>query len=213
MENLDLEDFLNEQLLGTKPKSKLKKKEIKWEESNPNKIFEESEDDENNEGDTEDSRSGDEEGNEPKETKEKDDDSPKITPEKVKHETLGKKVMEISLSLSGQDYGTADIGDEEYASITDLSALLSFFNIDTNKIQDPKTSTESLTLDVKETISQSQNSTTLTMRTNKNDGTISINVLVNEMGQTHNSMPAAINYFNSAYQINILNVINREIRA
>lgn len=214
MNNLDLEDFLNEELLGIKPKPKKKEKKIEWEESNPNEIFEEEDKKEEEPDEEEDSRSGESE-KEPKEgdRKEKEkDDGPKITPEKVKHETQGKKVMEVSLSLSGQDYGTADIGDEEYASITGISSLLGFFDVDTNKIQDPNASTESLTLEVKETISQSQNSATLTMRTNKNDGTISINVLVNDMGQSQDNMAAAINYFNNAYQINILNVINKEVR-
>lgn len=218
-ENLDLEDFLNEELLGIKPKNEKKaKKKIEWKESNPNDIFEEDEKKSDEADDDENSRAAaSAEDDSPKEDsiedkKKKEKDSPKITPEKVDHKTQGKKVMEVSLSLSGQDYGTVDIGDEEYASVTGISSLLGFFNIDTNKIQDPKTSTESLTLEVKETISQSQNFATLTMRTNENDGTISINVLVNDMGQPQENMPAAIKYFNNAYQINILNVINKEVR-
>ena len=222
-ENLDLEDFLNEELLGIKPKKVKKKKEkLEWKEADTSEIFEQEDEKKKNSDkdveytDDENTRTGEEDNSNPKigskDDKEKESDVPKIEPDKVNHTTQGKKVMEVTLELSGQDYGTADIGDEEYASITGLSSLLSFFDVDTKKLQDPNTTTESLNLTARETISQAENTITLTMRTNQNDGTISINVLVNELGQPQDNMEQAITYFNNVYQTNILNVINKEVR-
>lgn len=223
-EKLDLEDFLNEELLGIKPKKVKKKKEkLEWKEADTKDLLEQDDEKKKNKDDveyvdSENTRTGDEDDSNPKlgnkhdNEKDKKSDTPNLSPEKVNHITQGKKVMEVTLELSGQDYGTADIGDEEYASITGLSSLLSFFDVNTEKLQDPKTATESLNLTARETVSQAENTITLTMRTNQNDGTISINVLVNELGQPQDNMQQAITYFNNVYQNNILNVINKEVR-
>ncbi len=215
----NLEDFLNEELLDIKPKKNKSKKKIEWKETDTEELLEQDEKKEKeNEGDkeedSEDTRSGEEDDNEPKvgsRDDEKKKDAPKIKPKKPKHEPQGKKVMEISLSLSGEDYGNVEIGDEEYAAITGLSSLLSFYDIDARKVADASTATESLTLTVKEIVSQVQNNVSLMMRTNIDD-TLSINILVNEMGQPFSDMTQAIDYFNNQYQTHILNTINREIR-
>lgn len=224
MEAENLEDFLNEELLGVKPPKKKKEKKVEWRESDPKDILGEAddsnpkvdekgknkEDDSNNETDDEDARASDDDGK--TEPKPDEDDSFKIEPEKPNHTPKGKKVMEISLSLSDSDFGEVEIGDEEYASVTNLSSLLSFYSIDTKKLTDPNTTTETLNLSVKEVISQIGNSISIMMQLNT-DETISINVLVNEMGQTFQNVEGAISYFNNQYQNNILNVVNKEVRA
>lgn len=220
MKSENLEDFLNEELLGIKPTSKKNtKKKIEWEESNPKDILGEDEEkkpkksddkeDDKNSSDDEDARSSDDDSNEPKPDDE--EENFKIEPTKPNHEPKGKKVMEFSLSLSDSDFGEVEIGSEEYASITNLSSILSFYEIDTKKLTDPNTTTETLKLAVKEVISQIGNSISLMMQLNT-DETISINVLVNEMGQTFQDIGAAISYFDNQYQNNILNVVNKEVR-
>jgi len=231
MKSENLEDFLNEELLGVKPSKK--KKKIEWEESDPKEILGEAGEDSNTPdtnlnkkkknkksseseeetdvGDDEDTRTSDDTSNEPKPDSDEDEEF-RIKPEKPNHQPQGKKVMEVSLSLSDTDFGEVEIGDEEYASVTNLSSLLSFYEIDTQKLKDPKTMTETLKLSVKEVISQIGNSISIMMQLNTDD-TISINVLVNELGQTFQDIAAAINYFDSQYQNNILNIINKEVRA
>lgn len=226
MEAENLEDFLNEELLGVKPPKKKKEKKVEWKESDPKDILGEAddsnpktdkgdknkEDDSNNEIDDEDARASDNDGKTEPKPDDDEDDSFKIEPEKPNHTPKGKKVMEVSLSLSDSDFGEVEIGDEEYASVTNLSSLLSFYSIDTKKLIDPSTTTETLNLSVKEVISQIGNSISMMMQLNT-DKTISINVLVNEMGQTFQNIEGAISYFNNQYQNNILNVVNKEVRA
>jgi len=128
-----------------------------------------------------------------------------------KRKPKGEKVMEVSLSLSGEDQGTIEIGSEEYATITDMSALMDLFDIDAGKLSNPETTVKSFVLSIQEFASQTnENSLSIMMQSNR-DETFSINVLVNEIGQTFNDIERAINYFNTQYQQNILDIINKEI--
>lgn len=129
-----------------------------------------------------------------------------------KRKSKGEKVMEVSLSISGVDQGTIELGSEEYATITDMSALMDLFDIDAGNITDPKKTVKSFVLSIQEFASQTnENTLSIMMQSNKDD-TFSINVLVNEIGQTFNDIARAVSYFNTQYQITILDVINKETR-
>lgn len=121
-------------------------------------------------------------------------------------------VIKVTLEISGTDQGEQEIKESEYTTFTNMSSILSLYDINTKNVMDPNKTTESLTLNVEEQISRSsKNTITFAMRLNV-DETISINVLVNEMGQTFNNMQQAIQYFDQQFQNNILNILNKELR-
>lgn len=205
-----MEDLINESLYGLKPKPKKNKTQIKESQVNLKNILGEAEE---------------EKEEKPKEKKQKDkgekastldasDATAKGSKEKVdKKEAKGDLVMTVSLSISDIDQGKIEVGSEEYGSITNISSLLSLYDINTKNLIDPEKTTETLSLTVQEELSKSEkNNVSMMMRSNI-DGTISINVLVNELGQPFDNINNAINYFNTQYQNNILNIINKEIRA
>lgn len=130
-----------------------------------------------------------------------------------KRKPKGEKVLEVSLSISGVDQGTIEIGSEEYATITDMSALMDLFDIDAGNISDPKKTVKSFVLSIQEFASQTNENTLSIMMQSNKDETFSINVLVNEIGQTFSDIQRAVNYFNTQYQQTILDVINKETRA
>jgi len=191
-----MEDLINESLYGLKPKRV--KKQIKENEIDIKKILKEKEETLSDKASKLDSA----------------DASAESSKESAsKKEAKGDLVMTVALTISDSDQGKIEIGSEEYASITNISSLLSLYDINTKNLIDPEKTTETLNLTVQEELSKSsKNNISLMMRSNV-DGTISINVLVNELGQTFDNINNAINYFNTQYQNNILNIINKEIRA
>lgn len=214
MSSPNLEDFLNEELLGQKPKkqTKKKKKQLEWNESDPKEILEQ-ESDKQDKSDSDDQESDEELSDKEAEVQYKDDeekDGVKIEPDKPSHTPDGERVMEISLALSGQDYGSIEIGSNEYSFVTDLNKILSYFNISGKKLQNPETTVESLSLTVKELKSQTKNTVQLNMGMDVDDN-VGINVKVNEMSQIHKDIASAVNYFNIQYQNYIIKTIDSEL--
>lgn len=202
-----MEDLINESLYGLKPKHK-KKTQIKESEVNVKNILGEAEEEKPKE-----EKKQKEKGEEAS-TLDASDATAQGSKEKTKKkEAKGDLVMTVTLSISDIDQGKIEIGSEEYGSITNISSLLSLYDINTKNLIDPEKTTETLNLTVQEELSKSEkNNVSMMMRSNI-DGTISINVLVNELGQPFDNINNAINYFNTQYQNNILNIINKEIRA
>lgn len=197
----DLEDFLNEELLNVK-KKKEKNKKIEWKESDTKEIFEQEENKDDQEDDTD----------KDAEIKYKDekDEGPEIKPKKAKHTPKGDKVMEVSLELSGQDYGTIELGSEEYSFNMEISNLLSHFNVSAEKIKNPETTTETLSLTVVETLTAERNEVQLNMGMDVDDN-VGINVKVNNQRQTFKSIPSAIENFNMQYKRFIIDTIDGEL--
>lgn len=204
-----MEDLINESLYGLKPKPK-KKLQVKESQVNVKKILGEEEEKEEKPKKEKDQKKSGEEAS----TLDASDATAEGSKEKTKKkEAKGDLVMTVSLSISDTDQGKIEVGSEEYASITNISSLLSLYDINTKNLIDPEKTTETLSLTVQEELSKSEkNNVSMMMRSNI-DGTISINVLVNELGQPFDNINNAINYFNTQYQNNILNIINKEIRA
>ncbi len=202
-----MEDLINESLYGLKPKHK-KKTQIKESEVNVKNILGEAEEEKPKE-----EKKQKEKGEEAS-TLDASDATAQSSKEKTKKkEAKGDLVMTVTLSISDIDQGKIEVGSEEYGSITNISSLLSLYDINTKNLIDPEKTTETLNLTVQEELSKSEkNNVSMMMRSNI-DGTISINVLVNELGQPFDNINNAINYFNTQYQNNILNIINKEIRA
>lgn len=203
-----MEDLINESLYGLKPKPKKNKTQIKESEVNVKKILGEADEEKPKE-----EKKQKEKGEEAS-TLDASDATAQGSKEKAnKKEAKGDLVMTVTLSISDIDQGKIEIGAEEYGSITNISSLLSLYDINTKNLIDPEKTTETLNLTVQEELSKSEkNNVSMMMRSNI-DGTISINVLVNELGQPFDNINNAINYFNTQYQNNILNIINKEIRA
>lgn len=202
MPEYTMEDLINESLYGMKPKKKKQPKKIQESETDVKKILHEADDEKETE-----------EGDKDASTPDPSDASAGSSQEKaLNKEPDGDLVMTITLTISGSDQGKQQIGEDEYASITNINSLLSLYDIDTKNIVDPEKTTETLELTVQEEVSSSdKNNISMMMRSNI-DGTISINVLVNELGQTFDNLDSAIQYFNQQYQNNILNIINKETR-
>jgi len=204
MSEYTMEDLINESLYGLKSKPKKNKTQIKESKIDIKNILGEAEAEEKDQKDAGDEAS----------TLDAFDATAKGSKEKIsKKEAKGELVMTVSLSISDSDQGKIEIGSEEYASITNMSSILSLYDINSKNIVDPEKTTETLSLTVQEELSKSEkNNVSMMMRSNI-DGTISINVLVNELGQTFDNINNAISYFNTQYQNNILNIINKEVRA
>jgi hypothetical protein len=212
---MTFEEFIDEDLFGIKPKKVKKVKTIKESETDIKKILGEA--DEEPSLDAEKSApEGDKE--KPIETKKdtsslsaKDAKSDKSKKTVEKKEVDGELVMTVQLSISDEDQGKIEIGDKEYLGITNINALLSLYDIDTNNVTDPEKTTETLQLSVQEVTSKGDhNSVLLVMRSNV-DGTVSINVLVNDLGTTFEDINAAITFFNTQYVNNIINIINKNL--
>ena len=204
MPDYTMEDLVNESLYGIKPKKK-KKTKIKESETNIKDIIAEADEEETKDK---------EETSDDASMLDSSDATAESSQEKAsKKEADGELVMTITLTISGADQGRMEIGENEYASITNINSLLSLYDIDTKNLIDPEKATETLELTVQEEVATSdKNNVSMMMRSNI-DGTISINILVNEMGQTFDNLDSAIQYFNQQYQNNILNIINKEIRS
>jgi hypothetical protein len=128
-----------------------------------------------------------------------------------KHVPVGDKVMEVSLSISDVDYGKVEVGAEEYSSITDLSALLGLFDINARDLTDPNKAVTKISLSIEETISSSnKNTVTLSMQMNPDD-TMSISVKVGDLGQPFTNIEQALKYFNTQYQLNVWDIINKTL--
>jgi hypothetical protein len=209
---MNFEEFIDNNLFGIKPKTKKReKKVIKESNTDIKKILEDEEvpvDAPSAEGEEE-SKSA------KKDTSSlsaKDTKSEKSKETAEKKEVDGELVMTVQLSISDEDQGKMEIGDKEYLGITNINALLSLYDIDTNNVTDPAKTAETLSLSVQEVTSKGDhNSVLLVMRSNV-DGTVSINVVVNDLGQTFEDLNAAITYFNTQYQNNILNIINKNLK-
>jgi len=205
MSNYTMDDLLDECLYGKKKKKKKKIKKIIETKVNVKEILGEAEDKDKaeNEKTADDASTLDA----------KDATAEKSKEDADKKELKGDLVMTISLTISNSNQGKLEIGEEEYASITNINSLLSLYDIDTKNLIDPEKATDTLTLTIEEQVSKSdKNNIALVMRSNV-DGTLSINILINEMGQPFDNIEAAIVYFNQQYQNNILNIINKEVRA
>lgn len=204
MPDYTMEDLVNESLYGIKPKKK-KPKKIQESETNVKDIISEA-DEEEKKDDSDDSGDAS--------TLDSADATAEYSKEKASNKrTDGELVMTVTLTISGSDQGKMEIGENEYASITNINALLSLYDIDTKNLVDPEKATETLELTVQEEVATSdKNNVSMMMRSNI-DGTISINILVNELGQTFDNLDSAIQYFNQQYQNNILNIINKETRS
>ena len=131
--------------------------------------------------------------------------------EAEKHVPVGDKVMEVSLSISDVDYGKIEIGSKEYESITDLSALLGLFDVNARDLTDPKKAVNKISLSIEETISSStKNIVSLAMQLNPDD-TMSISVKVGDLGQPFTDLDKALMYFNTQYQSNVWDIINKSL--
>ena len=128
-----------------------------------------------------------------------------------KRKPKGEKVLEAGLAIDGVDQGTMEIGSEEYGTITDMSALMDLFDINASNLTDPEKTVKSFVLSIQEYASQTNENTLSMMMQSNKDETFSINVLVNEIGQTFSDLPKAVNYFNTQYQQSILDTINKEL--
>ncbi len=202
MDKVNMSDFVDEYLTGKKKKKKTKK--ITESKIDVKEILHEQ--DKENEEDTE-------EAGEEASTDDAEDATATASKEKAdKREPKGEVVLEVSFMIDAVDQGKIQIGSEEYGTITDLSALLTLYDISSKKLLDPKTTVESFTLTAQETISQTDRNNVAIMSQLNKDETFSINVLVNEIGQTFNELGRAATYFNSQYQTNILDVINKSVR-
>ncbi len=205
-----MEDLINESLYGKKPKKKRKPKKIKETEVDVKEILGEAEEEKE---EKEEKKDSEEKVNNASTLDAKDATAEKSKEDADKKEAKGELVMTVNLTISDAEQGKLEIGEEEYASITNMSSLLSLYDIDAKNIIDPKKSTDTLTLTVQEEVSNSdKNNIAMMMRSNV-DGTLSINILINELGQPFDNIDSAIQYFNQQYQNNILNIINKEIRA
>lgn len=204
-----MEDLINESLYGKKPKKKRKPRKIKESKTDVKKILGEAED----EKEKVEKEAGKEQSDDASTLDAKDASAEKAKEDADKKEAKGELVMTVTLTISDSDQGKLEIGEEEYGSITNINSLLSLYDIDTKNLVDPEKSTDTLNLVVQEEVSNSdKNNISLMMRSNV-DGTLSINVLVNELGQPFDNIDGAIQYFNQQYQNNILNIINKEVRA
>lgn len=203
-----MEDLINESLYGKKPKKKRKPNKVKESITDVKKILGEAE-----EKEKEEEEAGKEQSDDASTLDAKDATAEKAKEDADKKEAKGELVMTVTLTISDSEQGKMEIGEDEYASITNINSLLSLYDIDTKNLVDPKKSTDTLSLIVQEEVSNSdKNNITMMMRSNV-DGTLSINILVNELGQTFDNIDSAIQYFNQQYQNNILNIINKEVRA
>lgn len=206
-EEYTMEDLINESLFNKKPKKKRKPKKIKESKTDIKEII----------GEAEEKRKKDKKDKEivdDASTLDAHDATAEASKEKThKKEAKGKLVMTVNLTISDSDQGKLEIGQEEYGSITNINSLLSLYDINTKNLVDPEKSTDTLNLVVQEEVSNSdKNNISLMMRSNI-DGTLSINILVNELGQPFDNIDNAIQYFNQQYQNNILNIINKEVHA
>jgi len=209
-----MEDLINESLYGLKQKPKKNKVQVKESQVNVKKILGEEEEKEKEREEKPKKEKDQKKSGEEASTLDASDATAKGSKEKTKKkEAKGDLVMTVSLSISDTDQGKIEVGSEEYASITNVSSLLSLYDINTKNLIDPEKTTETLTLTVQEELSKSEKNNVAMMMRSNIDGTISINVLVNELGQPFDNINNAINYFNTQYQNNILNIINKEIRA
>ena len=206
--NYTMEDLIEENLFGKKPKKKRAPKKIKESITDVKKILGEAD-----EKDKEEKEDGKDQSDEASTLDAKDATAEKAKEDADKKEAKGDLVMTVTLIISDSDQGKLEIGEDEYASITNINSLLSLYDIDTKNLIDPEKSTDTLTLTVQEEVSNSdKNNISMMMRSNV-DGTLSINILVNELGQPFDNIDSAIQYFNQQYQNNILNITNKEVRA
>lgn len=205
----NMEETVDEILFDKKPsKKKRKRVQEKTEEKKTDveNIIEADEE----ESDKEDS--SDEETADDASTADADDATAKESRKNAsKRKPKGEKVLEIGLSIDGVDQGSMEIGSEEYGTITDMSALFDLFDISAANIIDPEKTVKSFVLSAQEYASQTNENTLSIMMQSNKDETFSINVLVNEIGQTFSDIKKAIGYFNTQYQQSILDTINKEL--
>lgn len=128
------------------------------------------------------------------------------------HEIKGDKILELAVKIDDHSLGNIEIGGEEYGTLTDVNSLLDLYSLSSNEFINPKSKIKSLSITVQEEVSQTdKGNISLMMKMNK-DETVSINVLVNEIGQTFDKIETAIQYFDNQYKTNILDVINKKVR-
>lgn len=201
----NMEEVIDEVLFDKRLARKLINKENKEKQDDVKDILEAEEDEDESKSDeeaTDDAASDDAEDATAKESRKTAN----------KRKPKGEKVLEVGLLIDGVDQGTIEIGSEEYGTITDMSALLDLFDIAASNLTDPEKTVKSFVLSTKESVSQSgENTISIMMQSNK-DETFSINVLVNEIGQTFSDLVKAVEYFDTQYQQNVLDTINREVR-
>lgn len=201
MSEFTMDDLLDECLFNKPKKNKKKRKEIKETVVDVKKILGEAED-----------KGAEEDVEEASTLDAKDATASKSKDDAEKKDAKGELVMTVSMKISDVDQGDLEIGEEEYASITNINSILSLYDISTKNLVDPNKATDTLSITVEEEVSNSdKNNISMVMRSNV-DGTMSINVLVNELGQTFDNIDSAIQYFDRQYQNNILNIINKEVR-
>lgn len=229
MPEANMSDFVDE-LLEMKKKASQKKMKLKESEIDVNNIISEDEKVIPSD-DAEDTDEEEDKEDEPKiepipDDKEEDEDGGEgLTKEKLvyrsqkaskKHSPRGEtKVMEVSMSVDGEDLGKIEVGNEEYGTLTDINSILDLYNLSANEVMDSNLDVDAITISAQEEVSQSESdkeNVSIMMRMNK-DGTLGINVLVNEIGQTFNDLNSAVAYFDRQYQTNILDTINKKIQA
>lgn len=223
----NMSDFVDEILEGKKKKP-LKKKEIKESEIDVNEIIAEdekvipSDDDEEEKEEEKDEEEtlpipDEEETDQEEEGPLSKEDVVYKSQRAAKAHTMqgDSKVMEVSMSLDGKDLGKIEVGSDEYGTLTDINSILDLYDLSSAEVLNAELDVTSITITAQEEVSQSDSdkeNVSIMMRMNK-DGTLGINVLVNEIGQTFNDLNSAIAYFDRQYQSNILDTINKTARS
>ena len=210
-----MEDIVDEVLTGRKKKAKTEKTppvQLENDEVNLQRIFEDDTPPTPEKAETPAPTSAaDKKGDDPGDMSPEDATAKKSREVANKHVPVGDKVMEVSLSISDVDYGKIEVGEKEYSSITDISALLGLFDINARDITDPKKAVNKISLSIEETISSSmKNTVSLSMQMNPDD-TMSISVKIGDLGQPFTDLEQALKYFNTQYQLNVWDIINKSL--
>lgn len=126
------------------------------------------------------------------------------------HQPKGDVVLNLSMALQNNDIGKIEIGEDEYPTITNFNIIFNKFGINYKQMPD---SVKSFKLAAEETISQSDHRSVSIMVEMVDEETFGIQVFVDDTGLRFDDLTKAIQEFDRQYGTNILDTINKKVRA
>jgi hypothetical protein len=231
-----MDDFIDECLTGKKVKKK--KKVMKESKIDVNDILSEADDKKKKEDDVElmvqpdKKKKKEKKDDEDKDEMEKPDKSsdmslgeePKISKkdiiEKAKaasdeYKPKGEVVMITELFIDDKTLGTLEVGEEQYTAFVGFKSFLDKYKIkteDLSSIDSDSDTSIKMKLRINEDYINEKNDLLFEVTT-LSDGSVAVNVFINEIPQTFADLASSITYFDTLYKSNILDIIAGKARA
>ena len=131
------------------------------------------------------------------------------------YKTKGEIVMITELLIDGKSLGKLNIGEEQYTAFVGFKSFLDKYKIkteDLSAIDSDSDTSITMKLKINEDYINEKNDLLFEVTT-LSDGSIAVNVFINEIPQTFADLTSSITYFDTLYKSNILDIIAGKARA